>query len=92
MPRTTDPQFEVGELYATPAIQTFLTNEEATGLLVCHTHGYWDEMDPEDIAENELSVEKGFRIFSAYTVRGRKVWLITEADRSWTTFLFPCEY
>jgi hypothetical protein len=49
-------------------------------------------MDQEDIAANELSVEKGLRILSSYTVRGRKAILITEADRSTTTFLFSSEY
>ena len=43
--------------------------------------------------ENELSVEKGFRILSAYTLTaGVKIWIITEADRSVTTLLLPSEY
>jgi len=92
MPRTSMPQFEIGQTYATPAAAEFLTSNEATRLLQFHTRGYWDEMDSEDILENELSVEKGFRVFSAYTVRGRKIWVITEADRSYTTFLFPSDY
>ncbi len=86
------PQFEIGQTYASSAVTEFLTNDEATSLLQFHTRGYWDEMDPEDIAENELSVKKGYRVFSVYTVRGRKIWIITEADRSCTTFLFPSDY
>jgi hypothetical protein len=55
------PQFEIGQTYATPAAAEFLTSNEAARLLHFHTRGYWDEMDSEDILENELSVEKGFR-------------------------------
>ena len=92
MPRTSMPQFEIGQTYATPAAAEFLTNDEAATLLQFHTHGYWDEMDSDDISENEISVEKGFRVLSAYTVRSRKIWIITEANRSCTTFLFPSDY
>ncbi len=92
MPRTSIPQFEIGQTYATPAVAEFLTNDEAATLLQFHTRGCWDGMDSEDISENEISIEKGFRVMSAYTVRGRKIWIITEADRSHTTFLFPSEY
>ena len=92
MPRTSMPQFEIGQTYATPAVAKFLTNDEAATLLQFHTRGYWDEMDPEDIVENEISVEKGFRVLSAYTIRARKIWVITESDRAHTTFLFPSEY
>jgi len=34
----------------------------------------------------------GARILSSYEVAGQRVWLITEADRSATTLLFPAEY
>ena len=34
----------------------------------------------------------GARILSAYHVNGAKVWVITERDRSATTFLLPEEY
>jgi hypothetical protein len=92
MPRTSIPQFEIGQTYATPAVAEFLANDESAKLLQFHTRGYWDEMDSENISENEISIEKGFRVLTAYTVRGRKIWIITEADRSCTTFLFPCDY
>ena len=50
-------------------------------------------MDEEDRAENELSLENGYRLLSAYTVStGAKIWIITEWDRSVTTILLPEEY
>jgi hypothetical protein len=51
------------------------------------------EMPEEDKQENEFSVQHGFRILSAYTtIAGDRIWVMTEADRSATTFLLPEEY
>lgn len=62
-------------------------------LLQRHQMGDWGEVPPEDAQENLFSVRRGFRILSAYTLStGVKLWLITEADRSVTTFLKPEEY
>jgi hypothetical protein len=47
---------------------------------------------PPDIAENEFSLQNGFRLLSAYhTNAGEKLWLITESDRSSTCILLPEE-
>jgi len=46
-----------------------------------------------DKQENELAVEQGFRILSAYTTSaGDKIWILTEADRSATILMLPEEY
>jgi len=51
------------------------------------------DVDEHDRRENELSVQRGWRILSSYMLtNGTRVWLITEADRSCTTFLLPEEY
>lgn len=51
------------------------------------------ELSAEDHRENLFSVDKHLRIFSAFkTQQGTKLWVITEADRSATTILLPCEY
>jgi len=53
----------------------------------------WGEISEDDAQENELSLKEGFRLLSAYrTVKGQKIWIITEADRSATTVLLPSEY
>lgn len=58
-----------------------------------HVRGDWGEIDDHDRSENELSVEAGFRLHSAYELRdGTRIWIITEADRSSTTILLPSEY
>ncbi len=59
-----------------------------------HATGDWGDMVKEDKAENELALREGnLRLFSAYEhPRLPKIWIITEADRSVTTVLFPEEY
>ena len=55
--------------------------------------GDWGDLDNEDKQENELSLKEGYRLLSAYKKEGLpKIWIITEADRSATTVLFPEEY
>jgi hypothetical protein len=67
--------------------------ETAAQLLDRHQHGDWGNVPPEDAAANKASVKQGLRIISAYTLStGVTVWLITEADRSASTFLLPDEY
>jgi hypothetical protein len=52
-----------------------------------------NDLSDEDKKENEFSVDKYLRIFSSYRISDdEKVWIITEADRSVTTLLLPCEY
>ncbi len=49
--------------------------------------------DEHDRKENQLSLERGFRLLSAYfTNANEKIWLIAEQDRSATTLLLPEEY
>jgi hypothetical protein len=89
------PKFSLGRLFATPgAIKAFHgSNHDLVHLLMRHQSGDWGELDPQDAVENELSLRKGFRILSVYTLpNGAKVWIITEADRSATTILLPSEY
>jgi hypothetical protein len=59
-----------------------------------HANGDWGDMSQDDKAENELSLREGnLRLFSAYEHPTLpKIWIITEADRSATTILFPDEY
>jgi hypothetical protein len=64
-----------------------------TDSLKRHSKGDWGDIGEEDKNENELSLRKGFRLLSSYTAEGLpKIWIITEADRSVTTILFPEEY
>jgi hypothetical protein len=94
MPNTT-VRFPLGQTVATPgALEALAAAGQAPAeLLARHQSGDWGDLHEEDKAENDLSLEKGYRLLSAYILHtGVKVWVITEADRSATTILLPEEY
>lgn len=86
--------FPLGRLVATPGALALLTNagENPAALLDRHQSGDWGEVPPEDARENDLSVREGLRIVSSYAVGEKRVWIITEWDRSSTCILLPGEY
>jgi len=92
------PRFPLGRVFATPGALGALgddddkRNENLSALLARHAVGDWGEVGKEDSRANEQALRQGTRVLSAYTVRGRKVWIITEGDRSATTALLPEEY
>ncbi len=89
------PRFALGQIVATPGALNSLQDagQSPLALITRHVTGDWGELGQEDKQENERSVEKGYRILSAYRLKsGEKVWVITEADRSVTTILLPSEY
>lgn len=85
--------FKLGILLITPQAQAELDpSDQLTGVRR-HASGDWGELSDEDRQENQLSLQEGFRLLSAYTSRGGvKFWIITEADRSATTVLLPSDY
>ena len=88
-------KFPPGQIVATPgALDAFkAAGEEPVTYLARHLVGDWGEMCEEDAKENDFSVENGFRILSAYTLKdSTRIWVLTEADRSATTILLPAEY
>ena len=61
--------------------------------LVRYLHEDWGEMDAHDKAENDRALKSNDgRIFAGYKFGEWAIWIITEADRSSTTILFPEEY
>jgi hypothetical protein len=89
------PKFPFGQLVVTPgALQTFqAASESPFSYLQRHLSGDWGDVDEHDRAENEYSLQHGFRLLSAYRLSsGERIWIITEADRSSTCFLLPDEY
>ncbi len=91
-------RFELGACVATPSALEVLDQQGVSplDLLRRHVGGDWGEVCKADARENERSVKHGWRIMSVYEVnpRGvsRRVWVITEADRSSTCLLLPSEY
>lgn len=91
--KLTGKKFPLGRTVSAPGALEAIPPDEMLRAMQCHATGDWGDCDPEDWAENELSLREGFRLLSAYqTAGGRKFWIITEADRSVTTVLLPEEY
>jgi hypothetical protein len=87
------PLFCSGSIYCTPGAVTHVRPEVMKSSLGRHFAGDWGDVDAHDWLENDLAVERGGRILSAFhTETDRKFWIITEADRSATTILLPNEY
>lgn len=88
-------KFPLGQCVITPDAVDALatTGEQPQTFLLRHVQGDWGELDAEDIEENEMSLQRGFRLLSRYLLADKTViWIITEADRSVTTILLPEEY
>jgi hypothetical protein len=95
------PLFELGRLVATPGALEHVNSTQLAIYLRRHQRGDWGCVGAEDCAANDEAVVEGTRILSAYPIDPDKpckgfgentLWIITEADRSATTFLLPSEY
>ena len=89
------PLFPLGQVVATPGALLALAEagQDPVEFLIRHVTGDWGSLDEHDLKENELALQKGLRLLSAYhTKEGERIWVITEWDRSATTILLPHEY
>lgn len=93
--------FPLGQVVATPGALDAVPPALMMEGLARHARGDWGTVCPEDAASNDLAVTEGGRILSAYPIDPGKpakgyganvFWIITEGDRSVTTFLLPEEY
>jgi hypothetical protein len=93
----TNAKFPLGQVVSTPGALQACSPQYLSECLLRHVQGDWGVVCADDAAENELSLKQGFRLLSAYPIdpadpsKGN-IWIITEADRSATTFLLPSEY
>ena len=85
------PLFDLGQLVATPGALTALekSGQSPMDFISRHVTGDWGELAEDDRKENQLSVEKGFRILSSYktnagetTLTGLLAQFIPEDERS----------
>jgi len=89
------PLFRTGQVVSTPGALEAMEQAgmDPRRLLTRHLAGDWGDVCEDDQKENDYAVSRDLRIFSSYNLaNGTKIWLITEADRSATTFLLPEEY
>lgn len=97
----------LGQVVMTRAVNEVLTehvslNELIIDALFRHRGGDWGDVRAEDWKANEDALRLGLRLLSVYTLPGRmaqeigapdeRLWIITEADRSATTILWPSDY
>ena len=86
-------KFRLGHIVATPNALTRLAQDDILAAIQRHQAGDWGDVPEEDRQENELALQQGFRLLSAYSsAQGVKFWIITESDRSSTTVLLPEDY
>ena len=97
-PISSEARFPLGQLVMTRGVNDRVAEDSGfAGFVLAslkrHARCDWGDLCQEDKKENELSLREGFRLLSAYEQEGLpKIWIITEADRSATTTLFPDEY
>ncbi len=93
-----EEKFSMGHLVTTAGVMERASSDEAFAKFVRkslerHSQGDWGDLSDQDRRENEFALGKQLRLFSVYENNGLpKIWIITEADRSVTTVLFPEEY
>ena len=94
-------RFQLGQIVSTPGALEACSPEHLAECLARHARGDWGLVCKEDAASNEEAVKDGSRILSSYAIDATKpskgfgentFWIITESDRSVTTFLLPSEY
>jgi hypothetical protein len=98
---TLTPLFKLGRVVATTGALGQTGHEQRLIYLGRHLSGDFGCICPEDVQTNRDAIKNGDRILSAYPIDPSKsskgygdntLWIITESDRSVTTFLLPDEY
>lgn len=93
--------FNPGKVYATQGVLAACTPQFLNTCINRHLCGDWGCISPEDRQQNSEALVNGDRLLSAYAIDSTVpcpgwgdncLWIITESDRSVTTFLLPGEY
>ena len=89
--------FPLGRIVWTRAINDLVADDTLFAKFIMdslkrHARCDWGEISEAGKKENDFSLDKHLRLLSSYQHNGIKIWIITEADRSITTILFPSEY
>lgn len=92
-------KFHLGKLLMTCGVNHAMKNDKdyMDFIIYClfrHMASDLGDLCDEDKELNNVAIKKGFRILSAYDYpeNGSKIFIITEADRSYTTIMFAEEY
>ena len=99
--QATYPLFLLGEVVATQGVIKAVDQSLLECCLNRHVRGDWGCVCAEDWKTNDEALKNGYRLLSAYAIDESRpcegfgdntFWIITESDRSVTTFLLPEEY
>ncbi|MGE0565865.1 MAG: hypothetical protein AB7O50_15260 [Pseudolabrys sp.] len=94
-------KFPLGTIVSTRGALDACSHAHLVHCLTRHASGDWGCVCADDAASNEDALKHGGRVLSSYPIDPAKpcqgfgdntLWIITEADRSVTTFLLPSEY
>ena len=91
-------EFPMGQIVMTRGVNDEIAkntpfSEFVLASLKRHAQCDWGDLSIEDTASNNSALKTRGRLFSSYIKEGlKKIWIITEWDRSVTTILFPDEY
>lgn len=89
------PLFNLGQVLATPGVLDMLEPLQLDPMpfLLRHVSGDWGNICSEDRQANADALAQGSRLMSVYVLSTmHRLWIITEADRSYTTLMLPEEY
>lgn len=91
--------FESGRLVCTTGIMEAMQGSIAFSHFVSQSvqlylNADWGSTCPEDWEANDAAIRNGSRILAVYTSEelSQTIWIITEANRHYTTILLPEEY
>ena len=90
-----ETKFNLGQVVATRTLAEYCAEKNYSMLSYLIRHGQcdWGDLHEDDKEANEEALKEGLRILSSYKLPdGKQIWIITEADRSATTLLFPEDY
>lgn len=95
--------FSLGKVVVTSAIHDLMSTDLSFHTfiytsLMRHHQADWGELSAQDRKSNDHALVASLRIFSVYhcspahSVGGDRIYIITEADRSATSVMWPSEY
>jgi hypothetical protein len=93
--RSSQPLFDMGQIVTTRTIAESVEPEKVASFLRDHVTCNTSQscLCNEDLDMNKAAIKNGDdRVFSAFMHQGKKLYVITEWDRSYTTVLFADEY
>lgn len=86
-------EVELGSIVVTTNAATSVSSARIGIALERHRNCDWGEGNESDRRLNDQALRDGGRLFSVYEyVRNIRLWVITEADRSYTTVMLPEDY